>query len=452
MKKSFARNITYKKLARLWLMSMLFFMPVQFYIVKKINLWNEHMATFINRLDEMTIVVFILLAIIEFFKNKTKYRLYIMLLFPIFMFSISVFVSGIINDNSMFVTMIGIFDYMKPFLILFVYAAFFTEYDDIKNIWRLLLIMAVVFGIIAFIQEVWALGFRYIGGKSVTDSGLYILRPLVDTTMAEYFWRFGAYRAPSLIVQANYLGFHSLFILTIYFTTTRKINYFVMVPIFLGIVTSISRIIYMGLLFITGIRFFIFKKRSFLLFIPVVLIIVIMSVFSNFNVLDKPIQLNMEIDNIGSVGEISYRGYTLSKCLEVWRDHPVMGVGPGMFGSPISSTFYSHLYDEYNFSNTWIFKSAKSIDLFIPYLLAESGIAGTIFYANIFITLFAVLAIFEKQATPDEAKIFFKGLKISLMLILIWICVNDIYTPTIFTYFALVGVGLGCVSREDNIN
>ena len=65
---------------------------------------------------------------------------------------------------------------------------------------------------------------------------------------------------------------------------------------------------------------------------------------------------------------IPYRVYTMNKSLEVFKDHPILGVGPGMFGGVISVIFNSHVYDEYNFQKTWVFNRVRGSG---PFLAAD---------------------------------------------------------------------------------
>jgi len=55
--------------------------------------------------------------------------------------------------------------------------------------------------------------------------------------------------------------------------------------------------------------------------------------------------LNIFVD---SDEALNFRSVMRSKALEVWRDYPLLGVGPGMFGGNIAERAGTHLYNEYN--------------------------------------------------------------------------------------------------------
>jgi heme/copper-type cytochrome/quinol oxidase subunit 4 len=63
-------NTIYNRLVRLWLATILLILPFQMTISTYIAPWSSKASTIINNLDELTIVVFLLLAIGEFYKLK----------------------------------------------------------------------------------------------------------------------------------------------------------------------------------------------------------------------------------------------------------------------------------------------------------------------------------------------------------------------------------------------
>jgi O-antigen ligase len=72
----------------------------------------------------------------------------------------------------------------------------------------------------------------------------------------------------------------------------------------------------------------------------------------------------------GAENVISYRKYTNHKAMQVWKDHPLWGVGPGMFGG-----LNSIMYNSFFLKNNWWF--FKNVAIFICIVL--SGIrAGSI--------------------------------------------------------------------------
>jgi hypothetical protein len=205
-------------------------------------MWNADLAVILNRLEEMTLVVFVPLAIIEFIKNRKSIdKILIFLVLPIIILGISGLVSGMVNGNSLYVTALGTFDNVKIFLALFIYAVFFRDPGNFEKIFRPLLKVAIFICLIALIQEIWALSYRYILGKDIHDAGMYILQGMpADVRLQRDLWRLGIYRAPSLLGHYNILGFYSLLILTIYLFNVKKVNLLVFCALSAGIVLSSS--------------------------------------------------------------------------------------------------------------------------------------------------------------------------------------------------------------------
>lgn len=204
---------------------MLVIIPFQHRIYTTIKAWNSELSTFFNRLDELTVLIILPIAIREIYKNYKNRNSYIqpyfILLLPIFAISISGFISGMINENSLFITSLGTFSYIKYFLVIFIYAAFFREFSQVKRAFRLVLMVAVFLGVIAFIQELWALSSRYLLKKDIYDASIYILRSLLGIEQAESYWRLGVYRASSLMHHHNILVLYMVLIISMYLNAEK---------------------------------------------------------------------------------------------------------------------------------------------------------------------------------------------------------------------------------------
>ena len=114
MKKGYQNCVTYRNVVKWWLTGILIFIPFQFQLVNGISGWNGRLALIINRLDEITIIIFFFIAMVELYKNEEIFNpLYIALFIAILGVSIGGLLSGIINGNSPFRTLLGTFDYIK---------------------------------------------------------------------------------------------------------------------------------------------------------------------------------------------------------------------------------------------------------------------------------------------------------------------------------------------------
>ena len=443
----------YVNILKIWLAGMLVFLPFQDKIVKSASLWNINQIYLLKFLDEITISVFIFLAIAEFIKKRENHNNFlIVLLLSIFSLSVVGFVSGMINENDLLITILGIFDYTKYFLIVFIYAVFFKELSEFKIIIRLLLIIVVFMGIVVFIEEVWALFSLYILGADITERGIYLFRDIPldrspDTFHA--FWRFGIYRT-WFILHPNMLGFYSMLILYIYMSTTRKNKFVVFLCTLPGILFGLSRTVYTGFLLLILSCYINIKKRNLIIIALIVICLVSYSLNALINT-DSWVINTFIIGNDTNV--ISIRSYIAQKAMQIWSDHPLFGVGPGIFGGVVSIKFKSYLYEEYNFSSnvTQYINRWGAIDQFWPKIFGELGIAGTLMYLGYFILLISIFFIAGQRTKFYELKGLFKGLIFFTFVVLIFSLGAGMNNIGTFTYYAFAGIGLGCFNNEETL-
>ncbi|MBF0217414.1 MAG: O-antigen ligase family protein [Candidatus Omnitrophica bacterium] len=77
------------------------------------------------------------------------------------------------------------------------------------------------------------------------------------------------------------------------------------------------------------------------------------------------------------------RANYLGEALNLIRLNPLLGVGPGMYGGPVSVFFNSDVYAKYSLT----VPIGTSIDMFWPHFTAELGVFGAAVYGMIFIVL-----------------------------------------------------------------
>jgi len=413
--------------------------------------WGTGASAFFNRLEELTIVIFLPLAVIELIKNKDNINeLYLLILLPIIFICISGLLSGIVNGNKMIVSLHGIFAYIKYFLVIFIYAAFFSKFSQFARVFYILLAIAVIIGIIASVQEIWALSNRYLLHIRPEDIlYLNLTQILKDTHLyTDDLWRLGLFRATSLMINSNFMGLYILLMLVIYINVVDKVDFKILCPLVLGIVSSVSRVVYISFILIGCIQL-LRKKSLWIAIIPVVLFLLYLSPLPNSLMVGTHVQ---EVDGFSRLhGEESgnwdaYRAYTRAKSIEIWKDYALLGIGPGMFGGAISLKYGSHVYEEYNFDKMSLIRQWQTLDQFWPQTLAELGISGFIFLAVFFISLIAalLLLIMKHKTSCYKEKGLYLGLTIAVSIILIYTLGYDLgIPPIIFTYCAFVGMGLG---------
>lgn len=311
--------MTLISIARWWLIGFLFFLPFQQRIAHDIVMWSNKVPDFIRYLDEITIVIFSPLAIRELYKNRENLdAIFLIVLSPIFVLSIIGLVSGLVNGNSMFITFLGIFDYIKNFLVIFIFAAFFRKFSEVKKIFNFLFIASVLIAVIAFIQEIWAMGARHIVGNFLHEKEIYLFSNHLNN---KYFWRFGIYRAPSLMEDANYLGLYCLLFLTLHMCLSKKINFIGFFSLYSGIFLSVSRVTYTGFVFIAGLQIFKGRRWLIILLIPILMLLFKMMDFPDSNIF-KTVKVAESSKNT-----MPLRIYLRSKAIEVWNDNPILGAG-----------------------------------------------------------------------------------------------------------------------------
>ncbi|MBI5099729.1 MAG: O-antigen ligase family protein [Nitrospirae bacterium] len=359
--------------------------------------------------------------------------------------------SGIINGNSLLVTALGTFDYLKNFLVIFIYAAFFKDFNEFRKLFRFLLFIALLLGTVALIQFIWAMGSVYISGKDITDQSVYIFSNIsVDDidTLNNTVWRYGIFRTQSLTYHAYILGLFNLLILTIYFYTEKRVKIKTVIPLLSGVLLSVTRMALGGLIFVTLMQI---GKRSKLF----ILLLLIISIFAltrintnnNFNM---PAILNLSLPkNEESVNINDIRMYTRYKAVAIWKEHPFIGVGPGMFGGIVSFKYNSHIYEEYNFIQMGWLKQIRSIEQFWFQILAEMGVIGSLLFINLIIILLITLYKLREQDMSQDMKNLLLALIVFIPCILIYTIGSGInIAPVLFTYCAFVGIGLGSCQND----
>ncbi len=426
-------------------------LPFQHLIAKRNLLLSSNMSSFIQYVDEITIIVFIPLALMEFLRNKEiRDWLYLIVLFSLFIFGSCGLISGLINKNNLHVTILGSLDYIRNYFVIFIYAAFFREIRQFNKTFRLLLTIAVFIGFIAILQELWAITYNYYFTKD-SHSKIFLMLKNILPAYPQYESRFGIYRVPSLMDNFNFLGLYCLLILTMYLYTAKKVGGTVFLALYSGIFVSVSRMVYLGFAVISGLHLFRAKKKRILIIsalIPILLLMLKLSSLWDFNLSQSIAISQISVsDNMLSEPDLNYRKYSRGKAIEIWLDHPFWGVGPGIFGGIFSVKFESHVYDEYNFipNAMALLKSWKHIDQFWPMILAEMGIIGTAGFAGLIVSLFVILFIAQSRATLDEMNGLFAGSMAFLIVVFIYSLGTVINTTqVIFPFFALIGMGLGC--------
>ena len=454
----------FEKLSKGWLVLILLFLPFQVTIAQN-TIWA------VNYLYQGTIVLFLPLALLKLYRGRNISRNLLLVFIPIAALAVSGAISCLINGNRLFITALGIFDYIKNFLVIFIYAAFFTDSAEWKKILNYVIVIGAFLGAVAAVQEAWALIYHYILGYDIYHTGNYILMSLPDKSQGwelKELWRFGFLRETSLMSNPDALGLYSLLILFFYLYTREGLNPLVFFLLFTGVFVSFSRMIFTGFVLLAGLQFFKGRRWIAISAGPVIVLLFLMSSFPDLNIthyVKKDVteaghifkgtsvtknqakeEEAIEKQQEAKLEEWAFRPYAKNEALRIWRDNPIFGVGPGMFGGVVSVMFHSPVYKKYGFSPHWYnyMKPFRSLDQFWPQALAELGAAGTVAFAGILLSILIGLFVLGKRAGYEDARGLFAGLAGASLLIFIYTMGSGLNeTFFLFTYSAFVGMGLG---------
>jgi len=415
-------------IARWWLTVVLVLIPFHHRVYTIVSSTFPLLSTTFNLLDEITLIVLLPYALLIHLRDR-RYRnpVYILVISSLSAITISCLISGIVNHNPIFITLYGTFAYVKFFLFIFVYSAFFREHGDLRSLFRPVLVVAVVIGIVAILQEIWALVLRYLLGRDVFDSMVYLLAhgPVTSGQVREV-WEFGIYNPPSLLSHRNLLGLYSLFILVVYLHMYKRQRAFMVVPLLSGVLLSASRVSYAGLILVMAVEAY--RGRRWLV-APIIVILILLGSM----VISRSGDIDRAESNPQWYQKTHFRDYARVKALEVWRDHPVWGAGPGMFGGAVAYKTVSPLYEEYNFM--LVMDMIHSLDQLWPQVLAEIGIIGTLFFIALFICL---LISFRGDKESSSLMII-----LTLLLLIYTLGSNLNNVSIMLIYSALAGITIG---------
>ncbi len=269
------------------------------------------------------------------------------------------------------------------------------------------------------------MGSVYVFGKDIADKSVYILSNIPIDNL-DIVWRYGIFKTTSLTYHAYVLGLFNLLILTIYFHTEKRAKIKTVIPLISGVLASVSRMAYAGLIVVILLQLIQKKKWILLLFLILAGILVINNL------------THVKNDNTG------IRAETRQTALEIWKDHTIWGVGSGMFGGIVASKYNSYIYSEYNVANLAYINKVGGIEQFWFQILAEMGIAGALLFINLIVMLFLTLYKLREHAMSQDMKNLFSGLIIYIPCILIVTIGSGLNIASmLFTYCAFVGIGLG---------
>lgn len=403
-----------KKISWVIIALFLLFLPFQQPIWRTLRLSDRFLWA-----DEVFVVfTFALFFLVLIYWGKLQKRAVKILLVLFFLGVVGLF-SGLYNGNSFIVTTNGIFDYIKNFLIIPVIAFFSISSKRVRGLYKLLHYLALFLCLIAILQVI-----AFLTRFPLEKLGI----PFVS------FTRFGMPRTPSLMGHFNIFGLYALFFFILDFSLHRKIRW--QNALFAsGVFFSVSRMVWIAffvtLLFLVTQR----KSRKARTLFIVAIIIIVLAVPSFYLYTAKEIE-----------SENYFREYALMKSMEIWKDHPFLGVGPGMYGGVVSLLFNSPIYEQYYFSPRWFtyVSRFRSLDQFWPQILAEMGLLGTFCFGILLFVLWKVSKEAALATKDGFRKRMLSGFSVVPVVLIAYLFGSGLnLTAFLLTYSVLFGMALG---------
>jgi len=332
-------------------------------------------------------------------------------------------ISGSMNGNSLIVTVNGIFDYIKNFLMIPTVFVFSLSGKRGGKIFIVLHRLAIALCLIAILQEI----------------AFFIGFPVHQVGVFHYELRFGLMRASSLMGHPNIFGLYALLFFTLDFSLHRRIR--LQNLLFAsGIFLSISRMVWIGFLISFFFLFIQEKGKKFKILFLLITTLIAFAIPYFYYITAR------EIDQSSY-----FRGYALSKSLEIFKDHPIWGVGPGMYGGVVSFTFHSPIYQKYSFDKNWLdfIKEFRSVDQFWPQILAEMGVSGALFFGVLLFYLWKVPKKMSEISGNEFRKKMLSGLSVMPIVLVVYLFGSGLnLTPFLLTYSTLLGLILGMKDED----
>lgn len=329
---------------------------------------------------------------------------------PLLLFIAVCVLSAVVHTVAPLQALVGMYDYLKGFLALYAIAALPWTERHMRLFLRLIVIVFLVVAALAVIGEFQAL----LTGKSLW----------VDVEKTK---RLGAYRVYSFLGRGNinYLGMYSLLIFTVVGGIEKGwVRQAVRVLALVVVYLTFSRQAWLGLAAI-GVA----RRRGLL---PLALI---------------PVAGAAAITLAGQEhydADVYYRTYAATQAFGLLQEHPLIGVGPGRFGSLASILFQPELYRNWPLFFRGMIERMGSIDSYWMSSVTETGVLGLSFYLGAFVALSTYLRRLAKRLGDTRLASMLQGLSAYGWAIVAMGAFSGLNKAfVLLTFMALCG---GCIS------
>jgi hypothetical protein len=332
--------------------------------------------------------------------------------------------SMLINQVPLLQGFFGIYDVLKNILPLYIFLSLVFTRDECLRFISKLRYVGLLLAVIGIIAEAMALFWGMGIGYFVRDEQ-----------------RLGFYRVTSLTGHGswNSLGMYAAFVFFLIFASARSsINKMAQLSAMVAlIVLTFSRQAWVAFGVVS-----VLVKRGLL---PIGIITISFAMVMG---------LQLVAANPEEFSQRHYRTFGLLASVELFKEQPILGVGPGRFGGLASVLFDSPFYKQWPDDFRAMIQEVHNIDQFWPSLLAELGIVGFGAYVSIWVAVFLLLreVVRYYRARGDE-HMFNVGKVLSCFLI--GLSITGLFSGlnaafVVFTYFSVVGMYLSEYFFENN--
>jgi len=393
---------------------LLIFLPFQQPVNEHLNLPREALWV-----DELFIVMLFFLFVLKLSYDKTIRREAFAVVVVLFLIVLNAVVSVLYNATPARSSAGAIFNYVKNFLVIGpMCCLLMIRKKNVIGVYTVLHRLAVFLCLFAVIQEI-----AFLVGFPVEKLGVH----WVDI-------RFGLMRTPSLMKHPTGFGLYAALFFVLDLSVRRRMAGTTWL-LLAGVLLSVSRVAWVcSCLSFSYIVVAERKKITGLLLSAFAMGLVLMILYS---VVARDWR-----------SQRYFRRYTTVKSVEVWLDHPVLGVGPGMFGSWIThaAAGSSAIFEKYRFDPIWLamMRKHRTLDQFWFQILAEGGILNTVAFVVLFVVLWRI-ALKKSRRTKNvfQSRLLF-GLSAAPIIVAIY-CFGNVLnvTSVLLTYCVVLGMALG---------
>lgn len=310
----------------------------------------------INVIDELSVILILLITLKRGHTNRNK-----TFLICIILFSITGFIGNVLYGSTLTVFVLGMFNTMKPLILFWCLCQYNFNWRHFYYVMRFYICFFPII-VVSYILDILIPGFRaYIGIQAQVDDFRMGLRCLGGL--------FSRYTYAVVYGMIYYLYFS-------FYAPQKKtwLRLFSVLMVLGGL--RVKDII----AFCVGNTFIFFKRiKTVSLAIIFAIGTVMFSLYTIF--MPEHYALYFESGDDSNVARVVL-GYT---SLKIANDNMPFGAGFGMFASPISRQYKSHVYSDYGIDSVYGLDFERDggmymCDSFWPMLIGETGFLGTLLY------------------------------------------------------------------------